>query len=272
MSCTNCNFSNNRNNFHSDPADARQQSFGFTFLTTSNNQKFKYVNYIGNDGDCVMEIPFKAYLDISSVNVINNVNLNFFFYNDPDGPQSSESGVDHKIVCQNFAFFGNQKSSLTDRIKVANALVSYQFSLVNCFFDYSSSELNLMLNGHVESNSQCSMPTTMVVHSDVLARWYYCTIPSSIFTLSSVFTETSIFSETSQFSKSITFSESSHFTGSSTFSESLTFSESSHFSISLTFSDSEIFLELPSFVQSLLFTDKFLTQSMTFTPSKLFSI
>lgn len=272
MISLNCNFTNNKNNYQSDPSDPKQYCFGFPLITTGDDYKFYYANYVSNDGDCVMELNSKSQSKIGYVNVINNKNLNFFFFDDPEGPQSEYLFEGNFLRLTNFAFFGNTVSPKSTTILFGNNFVDIvPYKLENCWFQYSQATVNSMLNGHLITGGQFDMQTATYTQEHLFTRPNFCVYSTDVFSQSSTFSESSTFSKSSIFSNSLTFSESSTFSEVSDFSVHSIYNDASlHFSDSSFFSHSNTILvhsQTSPFTPSLSFTaSNFFTPKRTKVP------
>lgn len=251
LNCLNSNFSNNINEESNIPTSQTQYCCAFSMLADDWNQNFKFLNFIGNKGDFLIDFNEKPNGQIFYVNVIGNYGLNYFFHFDRPIPNPINNGP--YIYLNDFCFFNNKANVDSLGIFIANTGVPIQFVLQNCMFDFSNSMLSSILNGHLESGSICDQSLSSAVTytmNDFLIKPSICevdtdfatqvTTPSSESSASKHFTSSSKFTSSSPFSPSLTFTlllpvpiPSSSI---SIFSSSGTFTPSNHFTPSFTFS------------------------------------
>ena len=111
-----------------------QYNWGFSNVIKFDQlSQFSFNNFIGNDGDFLINIEDNYQADLSYVNIINNINLNFFFQFYPDTSESSSI----IYTFDNLAFFENKVNPKSDKIIFTNATPIRQFTLENCLFEYS---------------------------------------------------------------------------------------------------------------------------------------
>lgn len=287
MNVLNTNFSNNINAQQNQPTSAVQYCCALSFLAPTWNQNLKFINLIGNKGDFLIDFNEKPNGQCYYVNIIGNTGLNYFFHFDlvMSNPLNGEPFIN----MNNFNFFNNKANSETVGILIGNQGTPVQFKLKNCLFDYSSDQLNSMLNGHIETGGQFDLSISPgVTHTmgEVFVKPSICEIDGDYFTQSNSFSPSERFSDSNFFSNSERFSKSGFFTRSEFFSETYSFTSSSQFSMSFQFSSSSslnspssLFTNSPSFSPSSLEiysdssvhpTDPF-TPSSHFTPSNSFS-
>lgn len=224
LHCLNSNFTNNVNEVQSRPSDSTQYCCAFSFLAPAWNENFKFININGNKGDFLIEFNEKPNGYLFYVNIIGNTGLNFFFNFDRVIYPSDFGTPD--IIMNEFNFFNNKANDDSVGIFVGNAGTEIHFQLQNCIFDYSSSSLNSMLNGHLESGGTFDQSLdSCVTHTmnEIFIKPSICEIdielntftPSNVLISSEKFSPSNEYTSSSVFSKSDIFLTSSKFTSSS---------------------------------------------------------
>lgn len=267
--CKNSNVTYNKNIDHNSPDSTVQYCCGFSYVTQLSQQsQLSFINLNGNDGDFVIDIEIFYQYPPSYINIFDNINLNFFLQFSPDtGPQSY---IIYKF--DYLTFFENKANSQSGKILIANDNSIRQFTLENCFFEYSEQEVNSMLNGHYIMNCFYDQTKTSFTQDVFLVKPSLCAMDSDVFTMSNSFTESLTFSSSNYFTNSRSFSYSEKFTSSSLFSPSEKFTSSSTFSPSEKFTPTSIFSHSKSFTSSLLFSpSEPFTASSAFTQSSPFT-